>query len=50
MLVITSDEDLNPVLVLAPPEHRRRLASDVLAPEEELRKGPLCVEQGVFVA
>jgi hypothetical protein len=41
LLAIPADKDLNPVPVAALPERRGRLASYVLAPEEELRQGAL---------
>ena len=44
LLTIASDKDLDMVPVPAPLEGRRRLASDVPAPEEELGKRPLCAE------
>lgn len=49
LLAVAPDEDLDPIPVLALPEGRRRLASDVPALEEELRKGPLRAEQRVLV-
>ena len=49
MLAVAPDEDLDPILVLTLLEGRRRLASDVLALEEELRKGPLRAEEGFLV-
>jgi uncharacterized protein YjeT (DUF2065 family) len=44
LLAVAPNEDLNPILVLALPEGWRRLASDVLALEEELREGLLRAE------
>jgi hypothetical protein len=49
LLTVLPNEDLNPILVTIAPEGRRRLASDVLALEEELREGTLCIEEGVLV-
>jgi len=47
--VVLAYKDLDPVLVAPPAEGGRRLASDVLAPEEELREGALRIEEGVLM-
>jgi hypothetical protein len=49
LLAVLPDKDLNPIPVATAPERRQRLASDVPAPEEELRKGALHTEEGVLV-
>jgi hypothetical protein len=49
LLAVLPDEDLNPILVATAPEGRRRLASNVLVLEEELREGTLRTEEGVLV-
>jgi hypothetical protein len=49
LLTVLADEDLDPVLVATAAERRRRLARDVLAPEEELGEGPLRTQEGVLV-
>jgi len=41
--MVLANEDLNPVLVTTAAERRRRLARNILALEEELGKGPLCI-------
>ena len=50
LLAVPPDEDLNSVLVLPAPEGRWGLARYVPPPEQELRQGPLCIEEGVLVA
>ena len=44
LLVVMSNKDLNLVLVLMLSERGQRLACDMLAPEEELRKYSLYIE------
>ena len=49
LLAVLPNEDLNPILVAIAPEGWRRLTSDVLALEEELYEGTLCIEEGVLI-